>query len=158
MFPATLILIGSLALFLFYLQAVCEQVLRRRFEDPLPDPIVEANRLEFPFVRNALKEFDAPVDYTRFRVQLKCDYLALTYLLRNAANRSHRLSRSERLLAAYFGTLSLLLTVVHFLGMLEKPIFLKMTAVLEYFANVLGERIKRVRFGNLSASEYLMSL
>src|SRR5215469_5774931 len=137
------ILIGSLALFLFYLQAVCEQILRRRFEDPLPDPIVDANRLEFPFVRKALEEFEAPVDYLRFRVQLKCDYLALTYLLRNAANQHHRLSGSERLLTAYFGALSGLLTVVHFLGMVEKPIFLKMTAVLEYFANVLGERIKR---------------
>ncbi len=158
MVSATLVLIGSLALFLFYLQAACEQILRRRFEDPLPDPIVEANRLEFPFVRKALEEYDAPVDYMRFRVQLKCDYLALTYLLRNAANQRHRLSRSERLLAAYLGALSGLLTVLHLLGMVEKPVFLKMTAVLEYFANVLGERIKQVRFGNLTASEYLMSL
>jgi hypothetical protein len=158
MVSATLILIGSLALFLFYLQATCEEILRRRFEDPLPDPIVDANRLEFPFVRKALEEFEVPVDYTRFRVQLKCDYLALTYLLRNAANQSHRLSRSEKLLAAYFAALSAALTVVHFLGRLEKPIFLKMTAVLEYFANVLGERIRQVRFGNLTASEYLMNL
>src|SRR5215469_6780451 len=152
------ILIGSLALFLFYLQAVCEQILRRRFEDPLPDPIVDANRLEFPFIRKALEEFEARVDYSRFRVQLKCDYLALTYLLRNAANQHHRLSRPERLLAAYFGTLYGLLTVAHLFGIAEKPIFLKMTAVLEYFANVLGERIRQVRFGNLTASEYLMSL
>jgi hypothetical protein len=158
MVSATLILIGSLALLLFYLQAACEQILRRRFEDPLPEPIVDANRLEFPFVRKALEEFEAPVDYSRFRVQLKCDYLALTYLLRNAANEHHRLSRSEWMLAAYFGALSGLLAVVHLLGMVEKPIFLKMIAVLEYFANVLGERIKQVRFGNLTASEYLMSL
>ena len=155
---ATLILTGSLALLLFYLQAACEAILRRRFEDPLPDPIVEANRLEFPFVRKALEEFDSPVDYSRFRVQLKCDYLALTYLLRNAANQHHRLSRPERMLAAYFRTLYGLLTVVHLFGIAEKPIFLRMTAVLEYFANVLGERIKQVRFGNLTASEYLMSL
>lgn len=158
MVSATLILIGSAALFLFYLQAMCEEILRRPFEDPLPDPIVDANRLEFPFVRRALEEFEAPVDYARFRVQLKCDYLALIYLLRNAANQRHRLSRHEQLLAAYFGTLSGALTLVHWLRVREKPILLKMTAVLEYFANVLGERIKQVRFGNLTASEYLMSL
>lgn len=158
MVSATLILIGSLALFLFYLQAVCEEILRHQFKDPLPDPIVDANRLEFPFVRRALEEFEAPVDYARFRVQLKCDYLALVYLLRNAANQRHRLSRHERLLAAYFGALSSALTLAHWLRMGEKPVLLKMTAVLEYFANVLGERIKQVRFGNLTASEYLMSL
>jgi hypothetical protein len=158
MVSTTLVLIGSLALLLFYLQQACEAILRRRFEDPLPDPIVDANRLEFPFVRKAIEEFDAPVDYSRFRVQLKCDYLALTYLLRNAANQRHRLSRPERMLAAYFGTLYGLLTLVHLFGMPEKAIFLKMTAVLEYFANVLGERIKQVRFGELTASEYLMSL
>jgi hypothetical protein len=155
---ATLILIFSAAVFLFSLQAACEEILRRRFEDALPDPIVDANRLEFPFVRRALQEFEAPVDYARFRVQLKCDYLALIYLLRNAANQRHRLSRHERLLAAYFGTLSGVLTLAHWLRAAEKPILLKMTAVLEYFANVLGERIKHVRFGNLTASEYLMSL
>jgi len=158
MVSATLILIGSAALFLFYLQAVCEGILRRRFEDALPDPIVDANRLEFPFIRKALEEFEAPIDYARFRVQLRCDYLALTYLLRNAANQQHRLSHHERLLAAYFGTLSGALTVGHWFHLGEKPLLLKMTDVLEYFANVLGERIKKVRFGNLTASEYLMSL
>ena len=158
MVSATLILIGSAALFLFYLQAVCEEILRRRFADALPDPIVDANRLEFPFIRKALSEFEAPVDYPRFRVQLKCDYLALIYLLRNAANQQHRLSRQERLLVAYFGTLSGVLTLGHWFHVAEKPVLLKMTEVLQYFANVLGERIKQVRFGNLTASEYLMSL
>jgi len=159
MISATLVFVISAALFLFYLQAACERILRRRFEDPLPEPIVNANRLEFPYVRLALEEFDGDVDYPRFRTQLKCDYLALTYLLRNAANRRRRLSGRERLLATYFRALSVLLPVSHMVGgFFEKPILLKMTSVLEYFANVLGERIKRVRFGKLTASEYLMSL
>lgn len=152
------ILVISAALLLFYLQAACEKILQRPFEDPLPDPIVDANRLEFPFIRRALEEYDAPVDYPRFRVQLKCDYLALIYLLRNAANERRRLSSDERALAAYFRTVSGLLAAWHFFGLAERPLLLKMTAVLEYFANVLGERIKRLRFGQLTASEYLMSL
>ncbi|HEV3275983.1 MAG TPA: hypothetical protein VG860_04130 [Terriglobia bacterium] len=152
------ILVISASLFLFYLQAACERILRRPFEDPLPDPIVDANRLEFPFIRRALEEYDAPVDYARFRVQLMCDYLALIYLLRNAANHHRRLSGEERTLAVYFRALSGLLALCHLSGLTERPLLLKMTSVLEYFANVLGERIKRVRFGHLTASEYLMSL
>ena len=152
------ILVFSVALLLFYLQTACEKILRKPFEEPLPDPIVDANRLEFPFIRRALEEYDAPVDYPRFRVQLKCDYLALIYLLRNAANKRRRLSNDERALAVYFRALSGLLAVWHFFGLGVRPLLLKMTFVLEYFANVLGERIKRVRFGHLTASEYLMSL
>jgi hypothetical protein len=158
MIAATIILTVSAALLLFYLQVLCEKILQRPFEDPLPDPIVDANRLEFPFVRTALREFDTPTDYPRFRVQLKCDYLALIYLLRNAANQNHRLSRNERLLSFYFRALSGLLGATRLTGVGEKLILLKMTEVLQYFASLLGERIKRVRFGQLTASEYLMGL
>jgi hypothetical protein len=149
----------SAALGLFYLQAACERILRRRFEDPLPDPIVDANRLEFPYVRKTLEEFDTPLDYPRFSMHLKCDYLALVYLLKNAANQDGRLTASERFLAMYFRMLSGALPALHLLKFGERGVLLKMTEVLEYFANVLGERIKRVRFGvNPPASEYLMSL
>lgn len=158
MFSAAIILVFSAALFLFYLQVTCEKILRRRFLRELGYSIADANRLEFPFVRRALEEFDAPVEYARFRMQLKCDYLALTYLLRNAANERRRLSRHERLLAFYFRGLSATLAAFHLMRLPEKPIFLKMTVVLEYFANVLGERIQKLRFGPMTASEYLMSL
>lgn len=100
------ILVFSLALFFVYLQISCERILRQPFEDPLPDPMVDANRLEFPLVRRALEEHYAPADYLRFRVLLECDFLALIYLLRNAANQRHRLSGSEWMLAIYFRALS----------------------------------------------------
>lgn len=158
MFSAMVIFVFSVALFLFYLQATCERILQQRFEDPLPDPIIDANRLEFPYVRKTLEEFDAPLDYPRFSMHLKCDYLALVYLLKNAANDRRRLSGSERMLAMYFRALSGALMAFHLLNFGERAVLLKMTAVLEYFANVLGERIKRVRFGQMTASEYLMSL
>ncbi|HEV2381268.1 MAG TPA: hypothetical protein VG206_15925 [Terriglobia bacterium] len=131
----------------------------------MPDPIIDANRLEFPYVRKSLEEFDAPVDYPRFSMHLKCDYLALIYLLKNAANQDRQLSASERALAIYFRVLSVALWALHLVKYGERAVLLKMTAVLEYFANVLGERIKRIRFGRgdsgggqLSASEYMMSL
>lgn len=155
---ASLVLVISGALFLFYLQATCQKILRRRFEQEFYHAIVNANRLEFPFVRRVLEEFEAPIDYARFRMQLKCDFLALTYLLRNAVNARQSLSRQEWLLVFYFRAMLLGLGVSHWFGINEKSRILKMTAVLQYFANVLGERVNLIRFGNMTASDYLLSL
>src|SRR5215470_16207653 len=99
---AIMILFLSIALLMFYLQAACQRILRREFGHEFFHSVVNANRLEFPFVRKALEEFDVPVDYERFRMQLKCDFLALTYLLKNAGNAKGRLSKEERFLTWYF--------------------------------------------------------
>jgi hypothetical protein len=48
--------------------------------------------------------------------------------------------------------------VRHWLKLREQPAALKMTAILQYFANVVGERANTVRFGNLTASDYLLNL
>src|SRR5690348_13337092 len=98
MITASLILIVSSALFLFYFQATCQKILRREFPQDYFHSIVNANRLEFPSVRKALEEYDGPVDYARFRMTLKCDYLALTYLLKNAANSKQRFTWEEQFL------------------------------------------------------------
>jgi hypothetical protein len=158
MIPAVAILIISTALLLFYLQATCQGVLRRRVHEQYYHAIVNANRLEFPFVRMAIENFDAPADYERFRMQLRCDFLALTYLLKNAANDGQRLSRDEKLLVLDFKILSLLLAACHLFGFGEKVFMLKLASILQFFSNVLGERISKVRFGELTASEYLLSL
>ena len=78
-----IIFIVSVALLMFYLQVHCERILRRRLNRQFFHSVVEANRLGFPFVRKALEEFNVPVDYSRFRIQLKCDFLVLTYLLKH---------------------------------------------------------------------------
>jgi hypothetical protein len=158
MVSAVIILVGSLALCLFYLQATCQNILRREFEREYFRSIAVANRLEFPFVRSTVADFDTPVDYAWVRLTLKCDYLALKYLLKNAANVKRGYSREERLLMIYFRTLYLLLSFTHLLRLSEKPAILKMTAILQHFANILGKRVSDVSFGNMSASEYLMTL
>lgn len=158
MFLAALILVVSTGLFFFYFQVACQRILRRRFEKEYFLSIVSANRLEFPAVRKAIEEFDAPVDYPRVRMTLKCDFLALTYLLKNAANVDQRYSRDERLLMFYFRAVFFFLVARHVLKLREKPAILKLTAILEYFANVVGQRVNAVRFGNLAASDFLMSL
>ena len=155
---AILIIIVSIALLFFYLQATCQRILRREFGHEFFHSVVNANRLEFPFVRKALEEFDVPVDYERFRMQLKCDFLALTYLLKNAGNAKRRFSKDERLLRMYFRAVFSVLWIRHRMGLSERAAVLKLTSILEYFANVLGERVHTIRFGDMTASDYLMSL
>ena len=158
MFMAALILMLSTGLFFFYLQAVCQKVLRRRFAQQFSQAIVNANSLEFPSVRKALGEFGVPVEYPRLMMTLRCDFLALTYLLKNAANVNQRYSYEERLLIVYFKLVFVSLVTRHWLRLRETPAALKLTAILEYFANVVGERVNTVRFGNLTASDYLLNL
>ncbi len=158
MFMAALILMLSTGLFFFYLQAVCQKVLRRRFAQQFSQAIVNANSLEFPSVRMALEEFGVPVEYPRLMMTLRCDFLALTYLLKNAANVNQRYTYEERLLIVYFKLVFVSLVTRHWLRLRETPAALKLTAILEYFANVVGERVNTVRFGNLTASDYLLNL
>jgi hypothetical protein len=158
MFIAALILIVSTALFFFYLQATCQSILRRKFEQEYFRAIVNANRLEFPSVYQALQDADAPVEYSHLRTTLKCDFLALTFLLKNAANVDQQYSQEERLLMLYFRVVFLSLVTRHWLRLREKPALLKLTAILQYFANVVGQRVDSVRFDNLTASEFLLKL
>lgn len=142
MIVSVFILAFSAALFLFYLQATCEKILAREFAYALPDPIVEANSLQFPAVRKALEGANGTPDLGQLRAALECDCIALTYLLKNAANKSGRLSAAERMLTVYFRALSSLTNVG------KGTVLLKMTDVLQYFTNVLGERVRGARFGS----------
>ena len=153
-----LILILSTAFFFFYWQATCQRILRQEFDREYFLAIVNASRLEFPAVRRTLGEFNAPLDYPRLRMMLKCDFLALTYLLKNAVNVSQRYSREERLLMFYFRLVFASLITRHWLRVREKPAILKPTPILQYFANVVGQRVDSVRFATLTASDYVLDL
>lgn len=158
MLVAALILILSIAMFFFYLQTICLKILRQEFDRDYYLPIVNANRLEFPAVQRAVEEFDAPVDYHRFCMMLKCDFLALSYLLKNAGNESHRYSTRDRLLVLYFHLTYFFLHIRHLLRMDEKTPILRLTSVLKFFGNVIGLRVNSTRFRDISASDYLLTL
>jgi len=158
MLVAVLILILSTALFFFYFQVACQRILSRQFDREYFQSIANANRLEFPSLRKSLEEFGAPLDYSRLRMMLKCDFLALTYLLKNAANVNQRYSHEERLLILYFRWQFLSLALRRLLRLGENKAILKLTAVLQYFANVVGQRVNAVKFGNLTAADYLLNL
>ena len=153
-----LILILSTAFFFFYWQATCQRILRQEFDREYFLAIVNASRLEFPAVRRTLGEFNAPLDYPRLRMMLKCDFLALTYLLKNAVNVHQRYSGKERLLMFYFRLVFASLNVRRWLRAGEKSALLELTAILQYFANVVGQRANTVRFANLTAADYLLGL
>ncbi len=158
MFFAALILILSTAMFFFYFQAVCQRILHHEFDRDYFLPIVNANRLEFPSVRKVIEEFGAPVEYSRFRMMLKCDYLALTYLLKNAGNKTRHYSFEDRLLMAYFRLSFFSLSLRHLLKLGESRIVLRLTNILEYFGNTVGRRVALAKIGDISATDYFLSL
>jgi len=157
MILAWLILALSMAMFFFYFQVTCQKILRRQFERDYFQSIASVIRLEFPSLRKSLEEFGAPVDYSRLPKMLKSDFLALTYLLKNSADVKPRYSYEERLLILYFRCQLLSLAVRHLVKVGEKRAILRLTAVLEYFANVIGQRVNTAGFGNSTAADHLFS-
>ncbi len=153
-----LILAFSVALFCFHCQVTIQRILRRTIEQRYFQAIVTANHLEFPALRDAFEELNAPVDYAYLRRNIKCDFLALTYLLKNASNMRQGYSPEERLVIFYFHLVLFSLTVRHWLRWDEKPAVLELAAILEYFANIVGKRVNSVRFADLSISNYTLSL
>ena len=152
------IVITLTALWIVHFQATCQEILRRPFHHDLLPAVVHVNRLEFPFVREALESLDMPVDYPRVRIQLECDFLALTYLLKNICNATRRLSHEERLLALYFRVLLLALITAHILGLDERAHVLRLASVLEYFTNVVGNRVNLISSADMAASDYLLTI
>ena len=103
--------------------------------------IVNANGFNFPSVRKALEGFGVSVKYPWLMMTLRCDFQALAYLVKTAANAKQRYTYEDRLLIIYFKLVFISLVMCHWLKLQETPAALKLTAILEYFANVVGERV-----------------
>ncbi len=155
MMVSTLILILSAAMFFFYFQVTCHKILRRAFDREYFRAVVNANCLEFLALRNSLEEFGAPAQFSRLRLMLRCDYLALTYLLKRTASVKQSYSNHERLLMVYFRCLFLSLTARRLLKFGQKQTVLRLTSILQYFANVIGERASNLSFVPVSAADHL---
>ena len=151
MILAWLILALSLAMVFFYFQATCLKILRRQFDQECFQSIAKVIRLEFPSLQRSLAEVGTTVDYSRLSRALKCDFLALTHLLKNTAEGNQRYTKEQRLLILYFRVQSLSLVVRRLLRVSERKAALRLTSVLKYFANVIGQRLYADQFGNLRA-------
>lgn len=134
------ILILSTALFVFFMQTICENVLRREFRYAYSQDVLNAIDLEFPRLQQAVSA-NAPMNYSQAQLALKCDYFTLAYLLKNGNSKRSRLSKQERLLIGYFRLLLLLLPVRYAFHFHEKKAVMKLTVILRHFANLVGERV-----------------
>jgi hypothetical protein len=149
MFLATLIVILSTELvYLCYLglESTCQRILRRRFGRDYFRPVAHVNRLEFPSLQKALKSSGAELEYSRVAMVLRCDFLSLTYLLKNSANFDERYTFDDLLLILYFRVGFMLFTLRHSFGLREVTAVMHLTFILKYFANVVGERAQTLRF------------
>ena len=114
-------------------------------------------RLEFPSLRKSLVEVGITVDYSRLPKALECDFLALTHLIQNMANGKKHVFKGQRLLILYFRVQLISFAVRRLLRVGEKKAALRLTSVLKYFANVVGQRLYADEFRNLRA-DYLVNL
>jgi len=158
MIVSWLILALSLAMVFFYFQATCQRILRRQFERDYFQSIANVIRLEFPSVREALAESGSSLDYFRLSKALKRDFLALTHLLGNTADVKPGYYKEQRLLVLYFRVQLFSFAVRHLLRVGERKAAVKLTSILQYFANVIGQRMNEVRFGNSWTATHLVNL
>jgi hypothetical protein len=138
MFMAVVILIFSTGLFFFYLQILCQRILRQEFDQPYYRAILEAAQLEFVHLRSRLEEDSSAADYAGLLQALHCDFLALTYLMKHLRGLTVR----DRLLLSYARTLFLSLAVRHILKLRLEPAVHGLTAISQYFANVVGQQMQ----------------
>jgi hypothetical protein len=140
MIDATLILVISAGLALFYLQVTCEAVLAHEFKQSYFESVVRANQLEFASLRRLVAENGVPGDRASLFSALQGDFLVLSYLLKQSGERKRRYTSLERVLMAYFRVLLVSLRLRHAFNLQEKPAVLKLTSLLQYFANVVGRQ------------------
>jgi hypothetical protein len=152
-----LIVALSMAMVFFYFQATCQRILRRQFDQEYFRSIANVIRLEFPSLQEALEDSGASLDYSRLPKALKCDFLALTHLLRNTADAKPGFSKEQRVLMLYFHVQFLSLAARRFLRVGERKAALRLTSILQYLDNVVGERMNEVEFGNSTTAGYLVN-
>lgn len=142
-FVSVFILASSGVLLFLWLRCACRSILRKRFEQDASAEVVDASQMEFLEVRKTLADSPNEADRNVLLEALERDYQALTYLLRKTATgRKRREPGSERLLMLDF---QLLRFWVRLKGLLTAKTWVsslsEMTTILEYFANVLGQRL-----------------
>jgi hypothetical protein len=151
MLMPAMILIVFTCLLCFWFPADCRRILARPFAREYFQPIVTVHRFEFLLVRNTSRDFAQPTEFSRITAALRCDFLGLTYLLKHTANFDQSYTSEELRLMLYFRVLLALLTARHWLRWREESVLVRLTSILLYLANVIGERVNRIQRENLAA-------
>jgi len=152
MIDATIILVASAGLALFYLQVTCEAVLAHEFKHSYFESVVRANQLEFASLRRLVSENGFPGDRATLFSALQGDFLVLRYLLKHSGSPKRRYTSIERVLMAYFHLLLVSLRLRHAFNLQERSAVLKLTSLLQYFANVVGRQANEAATVPLSVS------
>lgn len=134
------VLVVSAALFFFYIQALCQKILRQEFSHPYFREIIEAVNLEYPKLRDSYSA-NGPGNYMNARLALKCDFFTLKYLLKNGDPQRRHLLRREKMLILYFRVMLFSMPVRHALNFREKEGILELASTLQFFANSVGEKM-----------------
>ena len=140
MIESAIILVASAGLALFYLQVTCEAVLAHEFKHSYFETVVRANHLEFASLRRSVEEQGVSGDREILFSALQGDFLVLRYLLKHSGRPRRRYTSVERVLMAYFHLLAVSLRLRQAFNIQEKAAVLKMTSLLQYFANVVGRQ------------------
>ena len=134
------VLAVSAALFLFYIQAVCQKILRQEFSHPYFQEVIRAVHLEYPQLRDSYAS-NSPGDFRNACLALKCDFFTLNYLLKNADPKRRYLLRREKILMLYFRLMFFSLPIRHAFNFREKEGMLELARTLHFFANAVGEKL-----------------
>ena len=143
MFVSIFILAFSLGALAYWVRLSIATILDSQAATAEALRLAEANRLEFPLVRQALAASSVAADYGRLAESLRHDFLALTYLLRFAATvKVGRYSRQEQLLIMDFH----LMRIIYAFGKSFSPAVARfalteMTSVIEHFAGTMSRRM-----------------
>ena len=146
-----LILVVSSALFFFYVQAFCERAIRHEFSQPYFQDVIATLQLEYPRLGNMMAP-NGSLDYSAARLALQCDFLTLGYLMKNSDPTQRRLSRIDKVLSLYFRFLLICLPIRHAFKFKEKEAVVNLASILQYFANVLGEKLSASSFDYAQAN------
>ena len=143
MFMSFFILLFSVGALAFWVRSTLVTILDTKGAMASAIRLAEANRLEFPLVRQALAAADQALEYGRLADSLRSDFLALTYMLRFAVTVNvGQHTSEERLLMMNFRLMGILGSVGHsFSPRVARFALSEMTAVLEHFAAVMSNRM-----------------
>ena len=142
MFASVFIIAVSLALFVYWFRCTVLLILRTRTTTEYASKVAAANQLSFVQARQQLGGPSPSPDLSGVCRSLQHDYGVLKYLLGHAATvEGGGYTAEQRLLMMNFR----MLAVVFWVASRIRPdaarmALLEMSGVLEYFANVMGQR------------------
>ena len=143
MFVSILIIVVSVALFLYWFRYTCLLILSAKTSRDYAAEIASANQLRFLETRTDLMKDPKAIQMDKVYESLDRDYTLITYLLRHASARlaadhsleNHILMIDFRLMSAWYG-------IVHKVSRRKaQDALLEMSSIVGHLANAMGERV-----------------